>query len=205
MNKVEIRTIADKYRPKLREVNGQSTRIIEGYAAVFNVLSEVILDYEEDNYMFREVITPTAITQERLKRYDIKMTMFHNREKLLARSRYGAGSLTLSVDDTGLKFSAEMPNTDLGNEALEMVKRGDIVGASFAYLNSKDGVTWSYEGEVPTRTVTDIIDIKDVTLAIDPAFNQTSVSLRELSRPAERPTKRIKITHYINDLKIGEL
>lgn len=205
MNKVEIRTIADKYRPKLREVNGQSTRIIEGYAAVFNVLSEVLLDYDEDNYIFREVISPTAITQERLKGYDIKMTMFHNREKLLARSRYGAGSLTLSVDDTGLKFSAEMPNTDLGNEALEMVKRGDIVGASFAYLNSKDGVTWSYEGEVPTRTVTDIIDIQDVTLAIDPAFNQTSVSLRELSRPALRPTKRIKITHYINDLKIGEL
>lgn len=179
-NNLEIRTISCQ-RPHLREATaeGEESRIIEGYACVFNQPSEVLVDYNEDNYIFREIIAPNAISQDSLKGYDVKMTMFHNREKLLARARFGEGTLMLSVDNVGLRFSAEMPKTMLGDEAIEMVRRGDIVGCSFAYINSADGVEWQYNEDVPTRIVNNIIDIRDVTLAIDPAYNQTSVSLRE--------------------------
>ena len=131
--KQEIRSgIGGKYRPVFREATeGESnSRTIEGYAIVFGVESRILSDYW-DNY--REIIEPGAITEERLKEMDIKMTMYHNREKILARSTNGEGTLKLSVDDVGVKYSFEAPNTVDGDTALELVKRGDLSGSSFMF------------------------------------------------------------------------
>ena len=99
-NKREVRTITDgRCTPRLREgTEGGGSRTIEGYAIVFNTESRILCDYW-DNY--REIIEPGAITDERLREMDIKMTMYHNREKILARSFKGEGTLKLSVDDIG--------------------------------------------------------------------------------------------------------
>ena len=131
--KKEIRSfIGGKWKPVLREAaeGGSESRTIEGYAIVFGVESRILSDYW-DNY--REIIEPGAITEERLKEMDIKMTMYHNREKILARSTNGEGTLKLSVDDVGVNYSFEAPNTVDGDTALELVKRGDMSGSSFMF------------------------------------------------------------------------
>lgn len=94
----EIRTVGAEYAPRLREVGEGQSRTIEGYAIVFERSSELLNDYW-DNY--REIIHSGAVTQELLDASDIKMTLWHNRERLLARRNKGQGSLEVGIDEKG--------------------------------------------------------------------------------------------------------
>ena len=101
------------------EKRNEDSRIVEGYAIVFNSESR-------DLGGFTEVIEPTAL-EGVLQQSDILCLLNHNEDRgILARSKYGAGSLKLEVDSTGLKYSFEAPCTNLGDELLEGLKRGDI-------------------------------------------------------------------------------
>lgn len=176
----EIRSgIGGKFRPVFREATkGESnSRTIEGYAIVFGVESRILSDYW-DNY--REIIEPGAITEERLKEMDIKMTMYHNREKILARSTNGEGTLKLTVDDVGVKYSFEAPNTVDGDTALELVKRGDLSGSSFMFWTDERNVNYERRSDdIMLRRVKTIGMIYDMTIAADPAYEQTTVEARE--------------------------
>lgn len=182
-NKREVRTMTgERFVPRIREAaEGQkSSRTIEGYAIVFGVESRMLVDYWED---YREIIEKGAITEEDLNRMDIKMTLWHNREKLLARSNQGNGTLKLTVDETGVKYSFEAPETPDGNTALELVKRGDLSGSSFTYWSDeKSSVRYTKDGEgVLLRHVNRIDEVYEMTIASDPAYVETSVTARELT------------------------
>lgn len=178
--KKEIRSgIGGKWKPVLREaVEGEKeSRTIEGYAIVFGAESRILWDYW-DNY--REIIEPGAITEERLKEMDIKMTMYHNREKILARSTKGEGTLKLTVDEVGVKYSFEAPNTVDGDTALELVKRGDLSGSSFMFWADERNVSYEKRSDdIMLRRVKTIGMIYDMTIAADPAYEQTTVAARE--------------------------
>ena len=107
---------------EVRNVNEQLNiieRNIKGYAIVFNHESR-------DLGGFTEIIKPDAIDEDILKRSDIKCYLDHNRDKgILARSKKGTGSLSYSIDERGVIYEFEAPNTPLGNEVLEGLKRGD--------------------------------------------------------------------------------
>ena len=178
--KKEIRSfIGGKCRPMIREAaeGGSESRTIEGYAIVFGVESRILSDYW-DNY--REIIEQGAITEERLKEMDIKMTMYHNREKILARSTNGEGTLKLTVDEVGVKYSFEAPNTVDGDTALELVKRGDLSGSSFMFWTDERNVSYERRSDdIMLRRVKTIGMIYDMTIAADPAYEQTTVAARE--------------------------
>lgn len=184
VQKREIRSAqGGHFQPHLREVSeeGGSGRTIEGYAIVFGVESRMLVDYWDD---YREIIEPGAITEEELAQMDIKMTMWHNREKLLARSNKGVGTLKLSVDKIGVKYEFEAPNTSDGNNALELVKRGDMGGSSFTYW-SDESSSVSYtknDDDILIRHVKKINMVYDMTIASDPAYTQTSVTAREIEQ-----------------------
>ena len=188
--KQEIRSgIGGKWKPVLREAaeGGGESRTIEGYAIVFGVESRILSDYW-DNY--REIIEPGAITEERLREMDIKMTMYHNREKILARSTNGEGTLKLTVDDVGVKYSFEAPNTVDGDTALELVKRGDLSGSSFMFWTDERNVSYERRSDdIMLRRVKTIGMIYDMTIAADPAYEQTSVAAREAYSQFEKKEK----------------
>lgn len=189
MEKKELRSYSGgQYQPRLREAQeGQpQSRTIEGYAIVFGVESRLIVDYWD---AYREIIEPGAVTVEDLKNFDIKMTMYHNREKILARSYKGKGTLDLVVDEIGVKYIFEAPNTPDGDTALELVKRGDLSGSSFAYWtdeNSNVSYEKAEDGAI-IRHVKKISEIMDMTIAADPAYMQTSVTARELEQVGVMP------------------
>jgi HK97 family phage prohead protease len=189
--KREIRSAkGGHFQPHLRELpEGEGNgRIIEGYAIVFGVASRMLVDYWDD---YREIIEPGAITEQELAQMDIKMTMWHNREKLLARSNKGVGTLKLSVDEIGVKYEFEAPNTSDGNNALELVKRGDMSGSSFTYWSDESSAV-SYtkdENDVLIRHVKKIGMVYEMTIASDPAYTQTSVTAREIEQSG------LKISH----------
>ena len=166
---------------RVREAGeGESeSRIITGYAILFNTPSVSLYDYDDEEG--REIIAPGAVTKELLDGCDIKMTMFHDRQLILARSKNGAGTLSYSVDDKGVAFEFEAPNTADGDKALELVRRGDISGCSFAFsTHYYDGAFVSRSAEkvggktIVTYTVNVITGIYDFTLAADPAYPDTN-------------------------------
>ena len=72
------------------------SRTITGYAILFNVPSAPL--WSDEDSEAREVIAPEAVTKELLDGQDIKMTMFHNRQLILARSNKGGGTLSYTED-----------------------------------------------------------------------------------------------------------
>lgn len=178
--------------PRLREAQGgELGRTIEGYAVVFGSESALLVDWCE---AYREIIEPGAVTEEDLKGWDIKMTMWHNREKLLARSNKGTGSLRLSVDERGVRYEFEAPDTADGNNALELVRRGDLSGSSFTFSTTPDAVRYEErEDGTLLRHVDRIGRVYEMTLASDPAYSETSVTAREalgiVDSPSDRPAE----------------
>lgn len=191
-NKREVRTMTGgRWQPRLREaVEGEKeSRTIEGYAIVFGVESRILADYW-DNY--REIIEAGAITEERLKEMDIKMTMYHNREKILARSTNGEGTLKLRVDEVGVHYEFEAPHTVDGDTALELVKRGDLSGSSFMFwTDEKSGVSYEKRSDgIMLRRVKTIGMIYDMTIAADPAYEETTVAAREAVKMFAKPEEK---------------
>lgn len=144
------------------------SRHIEGYAIVFNSLSN-------DLGGFREIIEQGAITDELIKNSDILCLMNHDIKKgVLARSYQGRGSLKLEIDEHGLHYSFEAPKTALGDEVLEGIRRGDISKCSFAFVCGEDDWTKDDNGEY-IRKVKKIKKLYDVSLVYHPAYDETEV------------------------------
>ena len=152
---------------------------------LFNVPSEPLWSDEESEA--REVIAPSAITKELLDGCDIKFTMYHDRQLILGRSNHGTGTLSYFVDEKGVGFNLELPQSPNGDEALALVRRGDLSGCSFAFTTHYwDSDFVERKSEVAsgrsmiTYTVKGVTGVYDFTLAADPAYADTSVEAREL-------------------------
>lgn len=148
------------------------TRTVEGYAVVFNSQSE--------DLGFFETISPSAVTVDVINRSDVFALLNHNPDKVLARCRYGEGSLSLSIDEKGLKYSFQAPNTELGNELIEHIRRGEIDSSSFAFIVSADegSEKWENINGTTYRTINKIECLCDVSPVWQPAYSATSVSAR---------------------------
>lgn len=159
-------------------------RKICGYAILFNVPSAIL--EQDTDYELREIIDPKAVTQALLDSSDIAMTMYHDRQILLARSNKGKGTLSYKIDSKGVYFEFEAPNTMYGDEAVELVKREDISGCSFVfttcYYNDSyvKRTTKVVNGvEQVTCRVIKMTGIYDFTITNKPAYPDTSVEARE--------------------------
>lgn len=170
---------------RLREAEeGKQSRTITGYAIVFN--SPYVM-YEDKRDVLREVISPSAITREVLDSNDFVMTMFHNDQLVLARAKNGEGTLRYDVDEKGVSFEFDAPHTADGDKALELVKRGDIDGCSFAFTTEDDNEEYvsckseTVDGKiVTTYSVNKVTGLYDFTLTPRPAYGETECSCRDL-------------------------
>ena len=175
MQKTE--TLVRRETPLTREAESSKSRKIRGYAILFNTPSVVL--WLEGKAEAREVIAPEAVTMEFLDQQDIKMTMYHDRQLILARSKRGKGSLSYGVDERGVWFEFDAPESPNGDEALALVSRADIAGCSFmfsTYYADPDYVERVQdEDKSVTYTVRKMTGIYDFTLAADPAYPDTEV------------------------------
>ncbi len=161
------------------------TRTITGYAILFNSPSAPL--WSDEDSEAREVILPEAITKELLDGCDIKFTMFHDRQLILARSRNGEGTLSYTVDGKGVSFEFDAPETVDGDKALELVRRGDLAGCSFAFSTRywdsacvERSVERMNNRSIITYKVKSVDAVHDFTLAADPAYPDTSVTAESL-------------------------
>ena len=183
--KREIRTIecelAVRENPGGEGSQGES-RTITGTAIVFNAESQVLDEWGES---FREVILPEAVTMEFLNKQDIKLNMLHQRDMTFGRCINGSeGNMTITRDDKGVYFEVQVPDCDLGIRARELTKAGVFTGCSFEFYPKEYDIE---EREVNGKrdikvTHKELESIGAFTLAMDPAYLQTTCSVRELHK-----------------------
>lgn len=164
----EIRSIGTI---QLRSDGNVDSRKVEGYAVVW--------DTDSVDMGFIEQIQKGAIDQETINRSDVFATLDHDASRgILARCLYGSGTLKLELDEKGLRYSFEAPHTALGDEVLEMIKRGDITSSSFAFTVQDD--EWNYASEPYHRIVKKIDYLFDVSPVFSPAYEATSATTRKV-------------------------
>lgn len=119
---------------------------------------------------------------------DVIATFNHNFNQVLGRM--SNGTLSLSMDKRGIKYTVEVGNTSYGDDLLANLKRGDVVGSSFIFgydpdlgyeiEERSDGVLVGY----PKR-ITKIVEMGPVTNPAYPGTNQ-SRNLDPLVEAAKR-------------------
>lgn len=159
-----------------RSVGDTDSRRVEGYALVFNTLSRDFggMVEEIDQHALDGVLADS----------DVKCWMNHDSSRgALARCRGEnvpqspvGNSLELEIDATGLRYAFDAPNTDLGNELLEGLRRGDISQSSFAFTVKEDKWERLEDGMVK-RTILKFDRLYDVSPVYDPAYMDTSVEI----------------------------
>lgn len=158
----ELRVISEKGKPP----------ILEGYAAVFNKLSENLGG-------FREKISPGAF-KKAIRTSDTRMLFNHDQNYVLGRK--GAGTLTLKEDDRGLLVRANPPLW--ANWIIESIDRGDISQMSFGFMTERD--EWDHKENI--RTLLEVSELVDVSPVTFPAYPDTTIALRSLEKSKEKST-----------------
>lgn len=150
-------------------VGDDEKRTVEGYALLW--------DTPSDGLSFTEVIERGALDGV-IAKSNIFALLDHDKMRgILARSKNGQGTLSLEVDDKGLKYRFDAPRTALGDELLEYLRRGDISESSFAFTVESE--TWEVQkDETWKRTIHKFARLYDVSPVYDAAYSATSVNLR---------------------------
>lgn len=172
---------------------GEENRTVEGYALLFGTPS--------DGLSFEEVIERGALDGV-LERSDVMALMNHdNYRGILARSKRGKGSLQLEIDEKGLKYRFEAPNTALGDELLENLRRGEVDESSFAFSVESD--TWEKRSDGTwKRTIHKFDQIYDVSPVYNAAYSKTSVYMRgkEVAENELKEQKQRKLDEYYDKI-----
>ena len=132
---------------------------------------------------YDEIIASDALKDTDLR--DVRLLVNHNTDMVpLARSRNNNANSTmqLSVDEEGLLIRANL-DTENNNDAKALysaIERGDLDGMSFMFVVDKDA--WDdVDSEHPTRTITGIKRVLEVSGVTFPAYSQTSIQARGLA------------------------
>ena len=189
----EVRTF-DVQDLELR-MDGDKPTVV-GYGAVFNSMSN-------DLGGFREFIAPDAF-EGRLED-DVRFLVNHDANLILARTTNG--TLRLSVDEKGLRYEADMPNTSTARDLMELLKNGTISQSSFAFTVEED--SWEVKDGMNIRTIDKVSQLYDVSSVTYPAYNQASsaVALRSLEewKSKEQNTEAKKDNEDLKKRTLNEM
>lgn len=172
--------------------------IVEGYATTFN---QPYLLYDWRDYKVMEQIHPDAFKDCDMT--DVIMQYDHE-GRVFARNKNG--TLTLSVDTTGLKVTADLSGTDLGRQLYQEIKGGYTDKMSFGFTVAEDQrvSTVDHENNVETvtRTITKIKKLYDVSAVSIPANDGTSISARRTADGVIEQLKAERLERAKNKLKL---
>ena len=169
------------------------SREIEGRPIVFGVRSVNLTPWSSTRKVY-EILEPGCISRELLQKSDVILNLNHSNMVPDVLGRYRGtdrDTLTLELRGDGIDCRCDLPKTNNANDALELIKRGDINGMSFAfeddYEDTENGVSYERTNdiedgkEVWLRHVKKITGLYDVAIVTHPAYEQTSVGMREAS------------------------
>ena len=161
------------YNFEVRAEERDGEAIITGRPIVYNSRTDL--------GWFDEIIEQGALDGTNLS--DVRFLVNHDISKIpLARSRRNNGNSTMqmSVDAQGLLLDwvrLDVENNAEARALYSAVQRGDISGMSFMF--SIDGEEWeNLESDHPTRKVTKIGSVVEVSAVTFPAYESTEIYAR---------------------------
>lgn len=172
MSELLKRNYSFEIRANENEENGT---FITGRPIVFE--SKTNLGY------FDEVIERGALDKTDLR--DVRFLVNHDTSKIpLARSRNNNANSTMQLvpDDNGMgiRVNLDIENNSEARALYSAVKRGDISGMSFMF--GINGEEWeALDSDHPTRHITSISNIVEVSAVTFPAYESTEISARDKS------------------------
>lgn len=176
---IETRTVEPQEGAENREATSQEW--IVGYAARFGVNS---LDLGD----FVERIDPNAfgiVKERRGRKRPLETRALFNHDANFPLARY-PDTLTLTVDEVGLRYEFPVPDTTYGRDLAANIKAGIVRGSSFSFTVGKDGEAWSIEDGRSVRTVTKVESLYDVGPVTYPAYPDSDASVARRSYDAFR-------------------
>ena len=141
--------------------------LVEGYAIVFNSESR-------DLGGFTEVVKENALDDALMRNTDVLALYGHDYQNVLGRQ--SAGTLSLEKDNRGIKFTLDLPNTQLGRDVYTLVERGDLKGNSFGFTVEKD--SWEKKGDKVIRTIEQVRELFEISIVSLPAYEATELTKR---------------------------
>ena len=110
---------------------------------------------------------------ESIKTRDVLALWSHDQSAVLGRT--SSGTLALTEDRTGLEYLLDLPDTTHGRDAAELLRRGDIGGASVGMIVDED--TWTMDRfGYPIRSIQQAT-LVEISLVGLPAYPTTSATL----------------------------
>ena len=158
----------------------EARMLVEGYAIVFNSESR-------DLGGFTEVVKENALDGALERNTDVLALYGHDYQNVLGRQ--SANTLQLEKDERGIKFTLDLPNTQLGRDVYTLVERGDLKGNSFGFTVEKD--SWDKKGDKVIRTIEQVRDLFEISIVSLPAYEATELVKRNFEEFAEDVTEAI--------------
>lgn len=190
-NNKEQRTYLGSIEIRKNE-DGTESRTIEGYAAVFDTWSH-------DLGWFKEKVNRAAF--EGVDMSDVVATFNHDFNYPLART--SSGTLSLMVDERGLKYEFQAPNTTAGNDLLENIRIGNIKGSSFMFTVDTDSWTFKNSDEMDEREIIKVGRLFELGPVVMPAYPDTTAAARsaeyakkdETVEPTQSNSSKLKLKY----------
>ena len=184
---------------ELRAINNSGFKIetrsednvtqLSGYAIVFDQPSENLGGFIE--YIDRNALNGVDLS-------NVQLLYNHNFDNILARA--DSNTLSLSIDDKGLFFNAQIPNTTIGNDVAENVRCGNLKGCSFGFTIS--GNSWDdLDADTSIRHITQIDELYELSITPLPAYQETTVSQRSLDEFSNEKTN-VKDSSLLDELEL---
>jgi uncharacterized protein len=167
MNKTEKRELVSQTIEVRESENG--TRTISGYAVKWEMKSHTMGYWRRFKEQFKRGAFTDSLTAD-----DQLALWSHDYSQVLGRTKNG--TLRLFEDDIGLRFELELPNTTLGNDAYETIKRGDVDGVSFGFQMQKE----EWDETDRDNIIRSVIKAKlvEISPVAFPAYPDSQVSAR---------------------------
>lgn len=170
----EFRTFKIETRVDEKQEGGKKL-VLRGYPILFNTEASI---YDFWSGEIRETILPTALEGTDLT--NVYLLTGHNIEpdKVLGRNNV---NMRMEVDDTGLFFECELPNTQHARDIYNLIESGIIDGMSFGFTCSDE-----VNEATKTRTITHIDELFEITITPFPAYKEASVIVQKQRTETEK-------------------
>lgn len=149
----------------LTQQTGNPNCII-GHAAVFDSPSEPL---EIRGRKVTEFVRSTAFDRSLLEGSDVAATINHDLDRRLL-GRTSSGTLKLEKDQTGLRFKLNLPDTSYAKDLSELIRRGDVAGASFRFEPVSE--KWN---EARTERYLEDLNLVDIAITSHPAYSAADI------------------------------
>lgn len=146
--------------------------LITGYAAVFHRDGDPGTEYEIFPGLV-EQLSRTAFSRALKDRDDVRALFNHDAQKILGR--VSAGTLRLNVDDRGLRYEIDPPETQYSRDLITSIRRGDVDGSSFAFTARSEHLRAEEARDVRVLEDVNLYDVGPVTY---PAYKSSTTGLR---------------------------